>query len=54
MPSMVESGPLVLEKKMGKVQDNDNNDNGDDDGQRKNFSQNNSMSLRLKLAEHLS
>ena len=41
MQSTVEIGPVVLEKKMGKVQDNDHNDNDDDDGQRKKFSQNN-------------
>ena len=41
MPSLVEIGPVVLEKKMkmGKVYDNDDND----DGQRTNFDQKSSL-----------
>ena len=44
MPSLVEIGPVVLEKKMKmcKVYDNDDNDN-DDDGQRTNFDQKSSL-----------
>ena len=43
VPSLVEIGPVVLEKKMKmwKVYDNDNNDN--DDGQRTNFDQKSSL-----------
>ena len=49
LPSLVEIGPVVLEKKMKmwKVYDNNDNDdnanNNDDDGQRKNFNQKSSL-----------
>ena len=45
VPSFVEIGPVVLEKKMKmwKVYDNDNNDNDNDDGQRTNFDQKSSL-----------
>ena len=36
MQSTVEIGPVVLEKKMGKVQDNDHNDNDDEENSVKN------------------
>ena len=43
MPSLVEIGPVVLEKKMkiSKVNDDDNDDN--DDGQRTNIDQKSSL-----------
>ena len=46
MPSLVEIGPVVLEKKMKmwKVYDNDDdNDNDNDDGQRTKFDQKSSL-----------
>ena len=48
VPSLVEIGPVVLEKKMKmwKVydnDDNDDNDNNNDDGQRTNFDQKSSL-----------
>ena len=48
VPSLVEIGPVVLEKKMDmwNVYDNDNNDDNDnnnDDGQRTNFDQKSSF-----------
>ena len=47
MPSLVEIGPVVLEKKtkMWKVYDNDdyNDDKNNDDGQRTNFDQKSSL-----------
>ena len=53
VPSLVEIGPVVLEKKihMWKVYDNDNDGNDDDDGQRTNFDQ--KCSLRLGWAKKL-
>ena len=45
MPSLVEIGPLVLEKKMKmwKVYDDDDDDNDDNDGQGTNFDQKSSL-----------
>ena len=46
MPSLVEIGPVVLEKKMKtfKAYDgNEDNNNNDDDGQRTNFDQKSSL-----------
>ena len=50
MPSLVEIGPLVLEKKMKmwKVYD----DNDDNDGQRTNFDQKSSVEPRLRWAKN--
>ena len=52
MPSLVEIGPVVLEKKMKMRKlydnDNDNNDDNDDDGQRTNFDQKTFGSGELK------
>ena len=44
MPSLVEIGPVVLEKKMKMLNDNDNNDDdNDNDGQWTNFDQKSSL-----------
>ena len=58
MPSLVDIGPVVLEKemKLGKVYDNDNNnenddnDNNNDDGQRTNFDQKSSLERSAKVS----
>ena len=57
-PSSVEIGPMVLEKtKVWKVYDNagaNNNEDDNDDGQRTNFDQKSSLSLRLRWAKQFS
>ena len=45
VPSLVEIGPMVLEKKMKMWKVYDNNDNNDDDGQRTNFDKKNSVKV---------
>ena len=51
MPSLVEIGPVVLEKKikMCQVFDNDN-DNDNDDGQRTNFDQKSSLESSAQVS----